>query len=82
MSGSGEELRVEVVDGVVGGVAEDGLSQDGVSLISNHLKLSQRGLYRSYIFNKCKRNKRNRGQGSKDDISIGLLPGGKSYTLG
>ena len=35
MSGSGEELRVEVVDGEVGGVAEDGLSQEGACFVSN-----------------------------------------------
>ena len=47
VNGSGEELRVEVDDGEVGGVAEDGLSQDGVSHISICIKLSQRGLYRT-----------------------------------
>ena len=45
MNGSGEELRVEVDDGEVGGVAEDGLSQDGVSFISK--------LYKNYPSEDC-----------------------------
>ena len=45
VNGSGEELRVEVDDGEVGGVAEDGLSQDGVSFISK--------LYKNYPSEDC-----------------------------
>ena len=50
VSGSGEDLSDGGGDGEVGGVAEDGLSQDGVSFISIYIKLSQRGLCRSYMY--------------------------------